>query len=141
MILLDTDHLSLLKYTGNPRCQALMTRMAASVDRDIGTTIISVEEQWRGWFAVIGRFKDVRRQVKAYQELVELHGFLSNWTILPFEDDAADRFDQLRASGIRIGSMDLKIASIALVHDALVLSANLQDFQKVPKLRVENWMR
>jgi tRNA(fMet)-specific endonuclease VapC len=140
MILLDTDHLSLLKYTANPRCQALMTRMAASLDRDIGTTIISIEEQWRGWFAVIARFKNVRRQVKAYQELVELSGFLSTWTILPFEDTAADRFEQLRAGGIRIGSMDLKIASIALVHDAVVLSANLQDFHKVPKLRVENWM-
>jgi tRNA(fMet)-specific endonuclease VapC len=41
---------------------------------------------------------------------------------------------------MRIGAMDLKIACIALVHGALVLSANLQDFQKVPGLRVENWM-
>ena len=36
---------------------------------------------------------------------------------------------------------DLKIASIALVHDALVLSANRRDFQKVPGLRVEDWLR
>jgi hypothetical protein len=48
MILLDTDHLSLLKYTTNPRCQALAARLAVSADRQIGTTIISVEEQWRG---------------------------------------------------------------------------------------------
>ena len=140
MILLDTDHLTLLKYSANPHCQALNARMQASHDRDIGTTIISVEEQWRGWFAVVARHRDVRRQVKAYQELVELHAFLSDWTIMPFDDAAADRFEQLRAGGVRIGSMDLKIASIALVHDALVLSANLQDFQKVPGLRVENWL-
>jgi tRNA(fMet)-specific endonuclease VapC len=89
---------------------------------------------------VIARHRDVRKQVKAYQELVELHTFLSDWTIQPFDDSAADRFEQLRTSGVRIGSMDLKIASIALVHDALVLSANLQDFQKVPGLRVENWL-
>jgi predicted nucleic acid-binding protein len=36
--------------------------------------------------------------------------------------------------------MDLTIASIALVYDALVLSANLHDFQKVPGLRLENWL-
>jgi predicted nucleic acid-binding protein len=36
--------------------------------------------------------------------------------------------------------MDLKIACIALGHGALVLSANLQDFQQVPGLRVENWL-
>jgi tRNA(fMet)-specific endonuclease VapC len=140
MILLDTDHLTLLKYTSNPRCQALLARMHSSPDSDMGTTIISVEEQWRGWFAVVARHKNVRRQVKPYEELVELHAFLGDWTVLPFDDTAADRFEQLRSDGVRIGSMDLKIASIALVHDALVLSANLQDFRKVPGLRVENWM-
>jgi tRNA(fMet)-specific endonuclease VapC len=59
---------------------------------------------------------------------------------LPFDDAAADRFEQLRRAGVRIGGMDLKIASIGLVHGALILSANLQDFQKVPGLRVENWL-
>jgi hypothetical protein len=63
MILLDTDHLSLLKYPANPRCQALIAHMEAAADPQIGTTIISVEEQWRGWFAVIARTKAVRRQV------------------------------------------------------------------------------
>jgi tRNA(fMet)-specific endonuclease VapC len=36
--------------------------------------------------------------------------------------------------------MDLKIATIALVHDALLLSANLRDFQQVPDLRVADWI-
>jgi hypothetical protein len=62
MILLDTDHLSVLKYTASSRCQALIARMQASPDQQIGTTIVSVEEQWRGWFAVIARRKDVHRQ-------------------------------------------------------------------------------
>jgi tRNA(fMet)-specific endonuclease VapC len=140
MILLDTDHLTLLKYTANPRCQALLQRMKASPDQQIGTTIISVEEQWRGWFAVIARQRNVRRQVKPYEELASLHEFLSGWTILPFDDAAADHFERLRANGLRIGSMDLKIASIALVHDALVLTANLHDFEQVPGLHVENWL-
>lgn len=81
MILLDTDHLTLLSYPNNARCQALVGRMDQSVDQKFGTTIISVEEQWRGWFAVVARFKDVRRQVRAYQELVELHRFLGDWTV------------------------------------------------------------
>jgi tRNA(fMet)-specific endonuclease VapC len=41
---------------------------------------------------------------------------------------------------IRVGSQDLKIASIALVNDALLLTANLRDFRQVPGLRVENWL-
>jgi len=46
----------------------------------------------------------------------------------------------LRRAKVRIGTMDLKIASIALVHDALLLSANLRDFRQVPGLEVENWL-
>ena len=120
MILLDTGHLSLLKYPTNPRCEALTARLAASPDQEIGTTIISVEEQWRGWLAVIARNQEVRRQVKAYGELVALLDFLNCWTVLPFDDDAATRFERCRGDGIRIGSMDLKIACIGLVHGALV---------------------
>ncbi len=134
MILLDTDHRTILSYADSPRAEILNARLERSADRTIGTTIISVEEQWRGWFALVARHRDVRRQVKPYQELVDLHLFLSGWSILPFNDAAADQFAQLRAAGVRIGSMDLKIASIALVHDALVLSGNLQDFEKVPGL-------
>jgi tRNA(fMet)-specific endonuclease VapC len=36
--------------------------------------------------------------------------------------------------------MDLKIAAIALVNDALLLTANLRDFERVPRLRIENWL-
>jgi tRNA(fMet)-specific endonuclease VapC len=140
MILLDTDHLTILKYPANARCQALLQRMQASPDQQIGTTIISVEEQWRGWFALVARHRNVRRQVKPYEELVALHEFLSGWTIVPFDDAAADRFEKLRSGRLRIGSMDLKIASIALVHDALLLSANLEDFEQVRGLRVDNWL-
>jgi tRNA(fMet)-specific endonuclease VapC len=140
MILLVTDHLTLLKYTASPRCQTLLGRMKVSPDQQSGTTIISVEEQWRGWFAVIARHRGVRRQVKAYEELVSLHEFLRGWTIMSFDDEAAARFEHLRAGGLRIGSMDLKIASIVLVHDALLLSGNLHDFRRVPGLRVESWL-
>jgi tRNA(fMet)-specific endonuclease VapC len=123
VILLDTDHLTTLTYPESARCQALRARLDASPNRQIATTIISVEEQWRGWFAVIARHREVRRHVKAYRELLELNKFHSGWTILPFDETAADQFDLLRAARVRIGTMDLKIASIALVHGALVLSA------------------
>jgi tRNA(fMet)-specific endonuclease VapC len=54
---------------------------------------------------------------------------------------AADALGQFRARRIRIGTQDLKIAAIALANDALLLSANLRDFEQVPILRVEDWLR
>jgi tRNA(fMet)-specific endonuclease VapC len=46
----------------------------------------------------------------------------------------------LRAARIRIGTCDLKIASICLVDGATLLSRNLADFTQVPSLHVENWL-
>ena len=36
--------------------------------------------------------------------------------------------------------MDLKIASIALANDSTLLTRNTNDFQRVPGLRIEDWM-
>jgi tRNA(fMet)-specific endonuclease VapC len=72
--------------------------------------------------------------------LITLFSFFSRWRIVEFDRPAADEFQQLRHQKIRIGTMDLKIASVALVHDALVLTANSRDFQHVPNLRLDNWL-
>jgi tRNA(fMet)-specific endonuclease VapC len=140
VILLDTDHVNVLKYPDSLQFVTLTTRLNASADQDIATTVITVEEQMRGWLALIHRTDDVHRQVPAYQELLRLIDFFSRWPAIPFDAQAADVFRRLRHQRIRIGTMDLKIAAIALVHDALLLSANMQDFQQVPNLRVADWI-
>jgi tRNA(fMet)-specific endonuclease VapC len=140
VILLDTDHVNVLKYPEHPRFASLTTQLNTSDDQDIATTVITVEEQMRGWLAWINRSDDVHRQVPAYQELLRLFVFFSRWQVMPFDEQAASAFQDLRAQRIRIGTMDLKIAAIALVHDALLLSANLRDFQQIPNLRVANWI-
>jgi tRNA(fMet)-specific endonuclease VapC len=140
VILLDTDHVNVLKYPSHPAFEALTTRLNASDDQDITTTVITIEEQMRGWLAWINRADDLQRQVLGYQELQRLFEFYAHWRVTPFDDQAAAAFEALRQRRIRIGTMDLKIAAIVLVHDALLLSANLQDFQRVPDLRVANWL-
>jgi tRNA(fMet)-specific endonuclease VapC len=76
----------------------------------------------------------------AYRELADLFQFFNRFHIALFDDLAAKRFHQLRSDRIRIGTMDLKIAAIGLVTDALLLTANQSDFQQVPGLRFENWL-
>lgn len=75
-----------------------------------------------------------------YERLVTRITFFSRWRILSFDRSAADEFTRLRRAGVRIGMMDLKIAAIALVHDATLPTANTRDFGQVPGLTIENWL-
>ena len=65
---------------------------------------------------------------------------IADWNVVRWSEPAADEFQRLREQRVRIGTQDLKIASIAITNDALLLSANLRDFQQVPGLRVEDWL-
>jgi tRNA(fMet)-specific endonuclease VapC len=141
MIALDTSYVSMIQYPEDSRANLLRERLIASPDKDIVTTAITAEEQMRGWLSAIHGQRDVSGQVKYYERLVALFRFFADWRILPFDDLASDMFQSLRAQRIRIGTMDLKIASIVRVHDATLLSNNLRDFKKVPGLRVEDWLQ
>jgi tRNA(fMet)-specific endonuclease VapC len=97
VILLDTDHVNVLKYPDHPRFARRTTQLNTAADQDIATTAITVEEQMRGWLAWINRADDVRRQVPAYQELLRLFDFFSCWHVLPFDEQAASAFQGLHA--------------------------------------------
>jgi tRNA(fMet)-specific endonuclease VapC len=90
--------------------------------------------------SVIHREQNARGQIRAYQRLGHLFKFFGAWTILPWDEAATDIFEQLKRQRLRIGTMDLKIASITLTHNSTLLSSNLRDFRTVPGLRVEDWL-
>ena len=48
-------------------------------------------------------------------------------------------FDGLVAKRVRIATMDLRIASIALSQGLTLLTRNARDFSKVPGLAIEDW--
>ena len=73
-----------------------------------------------------------------------LHQILVDFSaaqVLAFDDAAARTCEELRTQGVRVGTMDLRIASIALSRDLTVLTRNLVDFQLIPGLRVEDWTK
>ncbi len=140
MILLDTDHFSVLVQPHSSRAAPLIARLEASPDQGIGVTIVTVEEAFRGWMSELNRLRDARDQISAYDRLALLVEFLASWQIVRFDLPAADAFHRLKGERIRIGTQDLKIAAMALAQEALLLSANLRDFEQVPGLRVENWL-
>ncbi|HWG45190.1 MAG TPA: type II toxin-antitoxin system VapC family toxin [Gemmataceae bacterium] len=140
MILLDTDHLTILAFPeGQPHAR-LTARMRASSDPVFATTIVNAEEQLRGWLAAINRQPAPQQQIVPYEHLRRLLDFLRLFPLIAIDERAVAEFERLRKAKVRIGSSDLKIACIALVHNVLLLSANRRDFEKVPGLRVENWL-
>ncbi len=140
MILLDTDHLTVLKYTDSERYVRLHGRLLAAAPELIGTTIVNVEEQMRGWLAAIAKEKTLLRQITAYRELTDLFDFFAKLNIISLSAEAVDLFNGFRKSGIKIGAMDLKMACIAMANNVLFLTANRRDFEKVPGLKFENWL-
>ena len=141
MILLDTDHLTILTYSEGSAYASLTTRMRAAREETFALPIVTVEEQFRGWVAAIAPVSDVSKQVPKYDRLVRFVEFLQGWQIMRFDERAAEEFKRLRKRRGNMGARDLKIASIALTQNALLLSAILRDFQRVPDLRVENWLK
>ena len=141
MILIDTDHVTCLKYPDSERDRRFIDRLIAVRRTEVvGVSIVTVEERVRGWLAAIAKEKLAIRQVFGCRELSRLFEFYDEYEIIPFDEAAALRFDDLRAQRLRVGTMDLKIAATALVHDAVLLSANRGDFVRVAGLRVENWL-
>jgi tRNA(fMet)-specific endonuclease VapC len=131
---------SVLKYSDSAAYLRLTERLASAEDREVRIAIVTVEEQMKGWLAEVNRHRQVHQQLPAYQSLFEMVDFYHRFRRLPFDLPAADEFERQRKQKVRIGSMDLKIACIALVHDALLLSANRRDFRQVSGLRLENWL-
>jgi tRNA(fMet)-specific endonuclease VapC len=138
MIILDTDHVSILQWEDQP-AEQLRERLVAAIDDWIGTTAITLEEQTRAIITKLGQCKNTADQPKYYSRLASTYRFFGRWKFADFDDEAARQFDVLRKSFRKVGSSDLKIASIALVNDALLLTANTRDFGNVLGLRFENW--
>jgi tRNA(fMet)-specific endonuclease VapC len=135
---LDTDHFS--ELVRGSRAGGRLEAEIAGRQAEVFVTVITAQETFEGWFALINRKKAGVAQTAAYTQFLKSLETLVKFAILPFDEDAAHVFERLRKQRIRIGTMDLKLASICLAHEATLLTRNLADFARVPDLRVENWL-
>ncbi len=139
MIILDTDHVSVLQWEAEA-AERLRQRLLDANEDWVGVTAITLEEQSRAVITRLGQCKKTSDQPKYYARLASTFRFFGRWKFAEFDEDAVTQFANLRKDCKTVGSSDLKIASIALVHDALLLTANSRDFEKVAGLRFENWL-
>ena len=68
---------------------------------------------------------------------------LAPFRSLPFDDTATDHYARVRHEleriGKPIGPNDLIIAAICLIHDCILVTANIGEFGRVHGLRIEDW--
>ena len=137
--LLDTDHISFLQRRSGTEYIKLLTRINQYPVDEFAFSIISFHEQVIGVHIFINRAKSTTDVVRGYNLLSEVIQGFSNAHILSFDTQAAETFIQLRKQKVRIATMDLRIASIALSKELILLTRNVRDFQQVPKLVIEDW--
>jgi tRNA(fMet)-specific endonuclease VapC len=112
---------------------------ASQTKWSVKTTVVTVEEQYGGRLAQIRKAQTPETLVAAYDRLIATFALFSQLAILPYDLTAADFFKQFRQTGIRIGTQDLRIASITLAHSGIVVTRNRKDFEQVPGLSIEDW--
>jgi tRNA(fMet)-specific endonuclease VapC len=96
MILLDTDHLTLLQR-GDPYGAPLKRRLDALPAHGYGTTIISYEEQMRGWMAFVRAARTIPQQIDGYARLMTHLDSFRTIIVVPFDGPAAVEFQRLQS--------------------------------------------
>jgi tRNA(fMet)-specific endonuclease VapC len=137
--LLDTDHISFLQRRTGPEHLALVSRMARHARGDFGSSVVSFHEQALGAHTYVSRGRTTAEVVRGYSLMGEiLRGFLAA-PVVPFDTSAGTVFDSFRSQRVRLATMDLRIAAIAMSRGLTILTRNVADFGQVPGLQTEDW--
>ncbi len=139
MFVLDSDHLSILQLQSGSEFDILHSKLSLQSPANIATTIIAFQEQIEGWFQYLKKARDAGGILWAYHRMMLALEYFCKAKVLPFNQDAQTRFEDFRRQAIRVGTMDLRIASVCLATGSTLLSRNLRDFRRVPGLMVEDW--
>ena len=135
MVVLDTDYMTLLQWPEGVAARLIRQRLSELDPAEVVTTIISFEEQMRGWFDAIRNATEVRDQIEKYRFTKEALLQYCGIKILDFDAVAATEFQGLRKQYRRLGPMDLKIAAIVLAQRATLWTRNMKHFGRIKGLQ------
>ena len=135
--ILDTDCFSLWQQN-HP---TMVQRVEVNAE-NIAVSIVTVEEVIRGRFNVIKKASEpsqTDKLVLAYTRLWDTLDDFKFLNILKFDHNTYTVYTEFRRQRIRIGTQDLRIASIVLANNAILVTRNYRDFSQVPGLVQEDW--
>jgi tRNA(fMet)-specific endonuclease VapC len=118
---------------------AIVSRLTLLDPRQVATTVITVEEQLQGRLAAIRRRRDQTELARAYDLFQRTHAYFCQIPVLPFDEQALGQFRSLLEQRVRIGTQDLRIASIAMANGATLVTSNRRHFGQIAGLEVEDW--
>ena len=124
---------------GTVEGQALFRHLMSS-NISPATTIVTYEEQMRGWLDLLARSTKFEAQVRAYELFHQNTVNYQRITVFPFDAAAIQEYNQLRKTYPRLEKMDLKIAAIAITNQAILLTRNQRDFSQITSLQSEDWL-
>lgn len=117
----------------NGRSTAVRDRLLATPLAEMAVCSVVKSELFYGAMRSNNPTRTLERQQK----------FLNRFVSLPFADEAAFTFGQIRAklasAGTPIGAYDLQIAAIALINNLTLITHNIREFKRVEGLQVEDW--
>lgn len=140
MFLLDTNHISVWQRGEGAEYERLCARLEKHAGEHVFVSIVSFHEMVNGWNAYMSRRRGSEPLVRAYLEFESILRDFSAMQLLPFDRKAAEVLDQLTQQKLRVGSMDLRIAAIAIANQMILLTQNTVDFERVPGLQFEDWL-
>ncbi len=128
--LLDTNIVSAWARRNNP---ALMAKMLAQAPADLAVSVL-VEHELRYGFAR-------NPAVKSWPLIEQLLALIPSLSLTrAIANRAAELRSELAAAGTPIGPYDLLIAATALEHNATLVTNNVREFARVPRLSVDDWL-
>ena len=88
-------------------------------------------------------FFGAMKSTRMTENLALLDELFADFTSVPFDDEAARKYGEIRSNlarkGTPIGPNDLMIAAIALAHESVLITHNTREFKRVTGLKVEDW--
>jgi tRNA(fMet)-specific endonuclease VapC len=138
MTILDSDIFTLLTYE-HPN----VTRHYEAVpeDEQIAVTAITRIEVLRGRTDSLLKAANEHELLAATKRLQATEAALGDFLLLHVDEKAVEHFKALLGQKKlnKLKRPDMLIACIALAHDALLVSRNTKDFEKVAGLKLANW--
>lgn len=133
MYLFDTDAVSQI-IKSRPSLSFIKKLASVSPEKQFTTTITVGE-------LVYGAYKSNRTEY--FLEKLDRLVF-SNIQALPFDECSAKVYGKLRAQlegkGVSISEPDLRIASIAMSNNLIIVTGNVRHFSRISELSIENWI-